>query len=178
MFTSLKKVPILIGLSLFAVVLSSGCRHKEKAESKDYTKVSIADSGHKDSVIDNKPRLYNASIPDPCLKCVVAAVRNTTQLKQFVTSPDSLKIIYEVDWASGPKLKDSLKTAGSGLIVHVFRKLTAKRDELATFTFDNVTGQMYIINDRGGSHQKLIKLDSLSKLKIRNACFWGVASGK
>ena len=178
MFTSFKKVPILIGLSLFAFVLSSGCRHKEKAESKDYTKVSIADSGHKDSVIDNKPRLYNASIPDPCLKCVIAAVRNTAQLKQFVTSPDSLKIIYEVDWASGPKLKDSLKTAGSGLIVHVFKKVSVKKDMLASFTFDNVTGQMYFINDHGGSHQQLIKLDSISRLKIRNACFWGVASGK
>jgi hypothetical protein len=178
MLTSLKKVSVMIGLGLTTIGLTVSCRHKPKAESKDYTKIRVADNGHKDSVIDNKPRLYNASIPDPCLKCVIAAVRNTGQLNQYVTSPDSSKITYEVDWASGPKLKDSLKTAGSGLIVHVFRKLPAKKDTLATFTFDNVTGQMYFISDRGGSHQQIIKLDSISRIKIRNSCFWGVASSK
>ena len=167
-----------MALGLLAIVLSGSCRHKQKAESKDYTRVKLVDSGHKDSVIDNKPRLYNASIPDPCLKCVIAAVRNTSQLKQYVTSPDSSKIVYEVDWASGPKLQDSLKTAGSGLIVHVLKKNPGKKDILAVFTFDNVTGQMYFINDHGGSYQQLIKLDTNSRLRIRNACFWGVASGK
>ena len=154
------------------------CRHQPKPESKDYTNVKLADSGHKNSVIDNKQRLYNASIPDPCLKCIVAQVRNATQIKSYVNSADSTKLVYQVDWASGPKLKDSLKKAGSGLIIHVLHKTSSGRDTLAVFTFNNVTGQLYFIDDKKQKQLETVKLDSLSRLKIRNACFWGVASVK
>jgi hypothetical protein len=154
------------------------CRHSVKPQSKDYIKVKITDSGHKDSVIDNKQRLYNASIPEPCLKCLIAEVRNAAQLKQYVNSADSSKLVYQIDWASGPKLKDSLEKAGSGMIIHVLRKTSALKDTLAVFTFDNVVGQLYFINDKNGKQLQTVKLDSLSRLKIRNACFWGVASGK
>jgi hypothetical protein len=179
MLSAVKIYACKISIGLIGLALLGSCnRHKPKPESKDYTKVKVIDSGHKDSVIDNKQRLYNASLPEPCLKCVVTAVRKTEQLKKLVSSADSSKIIYEIDWASGPKLKDSLKKAGSGLLVHVFRKTPREKTVLAVFAFDNVKGQLYLINNQKANQQELVPLDSLNRLKIRNACFWGVASNK
>jgi TATA-binding protein-associated factor Taf7 len=160
--------------TLLAIILLDSCRHQPKAVSKDYTKVTVSDSGHRDSVVNNKQRLYNASIPDPCLKCIIAAVRNTDQIKKFTGTADSSQVIYQVDWASGPKLDDSVKKAGSGLLIHVYKK-GAQKTILAAFAFDNVIDQLYLINDQ---KQQQVPLDSATRIKIRRACFWGVASGK
>lgn len=178
MLIILKRTCIILA-SAFAVAMAGSCnRHKPKPESKDYTKIEVVDSGHKDSIIDNKSRLYNASLSDPCLKCVVAAVRKTKQLSKYVNSADSSKILFEINWSSGPKLKDSLKAAGSGMIIKAFRKTPQGKATLAVFNFDNVTEQLYYIDDAVQKQQKLVKLDRLARLKIRNACFWGVASKK
>lgn len=167
------KMKLLIYACWSAVVLNA-CHHQPKAESKDYTKVKVTESGHRDSVLDDKARLYNASIPEPCLKCIVAAVRQTPQLQPYLSAADSAKIIYQVDWSSGPKLDDTLKKAGSGLLIHVFKKSSPKT-LLAAFTFDNVNGRLLLIN---GQQQTPVHLDSVTRVQIRNACFWGVASGK
>ncbi|MDB5135618.1 MAG: hypothetical protein JWP37_2221 [Mucilaginibacter sp.] len=168
----MKPQPILG--ALLAIILLASCRHQPKAVFKDYTKVTVSDSRHSDSVVDNKQRLYNASIPDPCLKCIVAAVRNTDQIKKIMGTAESSKIIYQVDWASGPKLDDTLKKAGSGLLIHVFKKGTPKT-MLAALAFDNVKDELYLIN---GHTQQQVPLDSATRIRIRKACFWGVASEK
>ena len=167
------KIKLLVYACWISLILSA-CHHQPKAESKDYTKVKVSDSGHRDSVVDNKARLYNASIPDPCLKCIVAAVRQTARVQPYVSAADSSKIIYQVDWSSGPKLDDTLKKAGSGLLIHVFKKGNPGT-LLAAFNFDNVKGRLYLINNQ---KQHQVVLDSTTRLKIRNSCFWGVASGK
>ena len=105
-------------------------------------------------------------------------LRETEQLRPLVHSADSAKIIYQVDWSSGPKLQDSLKKAGSGVIIHVIKKLPGKKDTVAVFTFDNVDEQLYFVSDRNGSHQIPVTIDNVRRLRIRNACFWGVASSK
>jgi hypothetical protein len=52
------------------------------------------------------------------------------------------------------------------------------RQTLAAYIYDNAAGQLSYINDRNGNQHQPVLLGSLDRVKIRNACFWGVPSAK
>lgn len=48
---------------------------------------------------------------------------------------------------------------------------------LASYLYNNVLGELEYFVSPNDKRPKKVKLDSVDCLKMRNACFWGVASG-
>ena len=125
-----------------------------------------------------KPRLYNTSLPDPCIKCVIQAIKRTKQVKPYIYAVDAAKVVYEVDWypAANPRSKPA--KSRSGLLINVFKDLPEMRQTLAAYIYDYASGQLSLIDSKRGNQSVPVHLDSLDRLKIRNACFGDIPSKK
>jgi hypothetical protein len=87
-------------------------------------------------------------------------------------------MVYEVDWYPSTNTGTKPPKAGSGLSIHVYKDEQAGKRLLASYIYDNSAGQLDYIISMKSKKLQTENLDSLDRLKIRNACFWGVASKK
>ncbi len=61
--------------------------------------------------------------------------------------------------------------------IDVNEKTDAKPISVTVFLYNNAIGRLYLPNNQG-KFVNDAQIDSASLKKIRNSCFWGVASAK
>jgi hypothetical protein len=166
-----------MGICLLCYIVCSSCNNKPKAISADVTKTAVAVNGKKDSVSNNPKKNYgNATVADPCVKCLIQVIQNTADYKTAVASKSANNISYVVNWAEGANTGDTTnkRSATNGLKLDLMEKGTAN-NKIASFIYDNSLSKLFLVAD---SHNIEVKVDSISLKKIRNKCYWGVASSK
>jgi hypothetical protein len=158
----------------------TACNSKPKPISNNITKTTVTVDGKKDSVINNAEKNYNnATVSEPCVKCLVGVIQSTTKYKMLTTSVPPQNIIYDVNWITSKKpvnVGDSIKII-NGMAIDINLKDGGTPKKLTTFLYNNENARFYSINDQN-QFESSIQIDSASLKKIRNSCFWGVASAK
>jgi hypothetical protein len=161
----------------FLITCSSCNNAKPKPVSNNISKTAVCVSGKKDSVINNPQKKYgNATVAEPCVKCFIEIVQTTPNYKAAVANAPSNMISYVLNWTKGTTKADTAnnRSATNALKLDVVNK-SIKGSVLATFIFDNSLSKLFTIHK--GSKIEL-KIDKVDLQKIRDRCFWGVASGK
>jgi hypothetical protein len=164
----------------FIVLGLAACQSKPKPVSNNITKTTVTVSGEKDSVINNKQKNYgNATVSEPCVKCLIGMIQQTKNYKTLTASAESQNIMYDVNWITSSRPIDV--GGGSkiinGMAIDVNSKDDGAAKKLTTYLYNNQNAQVYLLNKRN-KYVIDSKIDSASVKKIRNACFWGVASAK
>lgn len=173
MSRSIVKISALV---LYYIVCSS-CNNKPKAVSADVTKTAVTVNGKKDSVRNNPKKNYgNATVADPCVKCLIKVIQSTGDYKTAVASKSVTNISYVVNWAEGANTGDTTnkRSTTNGLKLDVMGK-GATNNKIASFIYDNSLSKLFLV---GNNHNTEVKVDSISLKNIRNKCYWGVASSK
>jgi len=134
----------------------------------------------KDSVINNAEKNYgNATVSEPCVKCLVGIIQQTEKYKMLITSILPQNIIYEINWITSSTPKDmgnGIKII-NGMQIAIDNKASGTRKKITTYLYDNENGQFDLLNSQN-SYAADTKVDSAYLKKIRNSCFWGVTSAK
>ena len=174
----IKAILPLYGLALF-VFLS--CNHsKPKPISNDVTKTSVAVNGKKDSVINNPQKNYgNATVSEPCVKCLLQVIQAMPAFKTATTSVPVNGLLYKVNWITSSKPVDMGGEGKivNGMMINVNEKMENGQKKLITYLYNNAKGEIYTtIDQKNFKNEQTVSDTSLKK--IRNACFWGVASAK
>ncbi|MBD1391978.1 hypothetical protein [Mucilaginibacter glaciei] len=175
----IRSVPTIAAIYMLFVLFACN-NSKPKPTSADVTKQTIRVNGKKDSVINNAKKNYgNATIADPCIRCLVRAVQLTAEYKQNIAGVEAKRVIYKINWVIADGTVDTLNTKGAtnALRVDVVDK-GQKGKNLSAFIYDNSIAKLYFLKNNLRSGQMEVKIDSVQLKKIRNACYWGVASGK
>lgn len=171
---------IVFAAAALSVALLS-CNHsKPKPISNDVTKTAVAVNGKKDSVINNPQKNYgNATVSEPCVKCLLQVIHATPGFKKATGSVPANSLLYKVNWITSSKPVD-LGNKGkivNGMMIDVSQKMQNSQKRLATYLYNNANGEIYATIG-----QQIFKNDEsvsdASLKKIRNSCFWGVASAK
>ena len=169
---------ILIALAFISLV---SCNHsKPKPISKDITKTAVMVNGRKDSVINNPEKNYgNATVAEPCVKCLIAAIQKTDSYKNLTSAIPNQNMMYDVNWITSSKPMDigNGDKIVNGMDIVINLKGTGSTKKLVTYLYNNENAQFYLLDNQNKLAVDL-KADSISLIKIRNACFWGVASAK
>jgi hypothetical protein len=170
-------------LALFGLFLSglAACeRSKPKPVSNNITKTVVTVNGKKDSVINNPEKNYgNATISEPCVKCLLQIIQKTDSYKRVTAQIPQQEIIYDVNWITSrtPKEIGDGNKIINGMEIDVNEKTSSKPKAITTFLYNNATARFYLRNSQGNFDNDT-QVDSVSLKKIRNSCFWGVASAK
>ena len=165
--------------SVFCIAITACNRHKPQPVSSNITKTTVLVNGKKDSVINNAQKNYgNATVSDPCVRCLIQVVQATDEYKAAITNVNSRNIIYNVNWAKSPTLADTANTKSStgALNVDVIEKGKPNK-KLSLFMYDNSTGKLYFTKETDNNDKIELKISVDALKRIRNACYWGVASG-
>jgi hypothetical protein len=177
-FTMNRKQTALIALGLIGL---TACNHsKPKPVSNNITKTTVTVNGKKDSVINNPQKNYgNATVSEPCVKCLIEIIQSKSGYKKLTAGTTQKKIVYHVNWitSSTPKDLGDGHQIINGMAIDVNKKTANASEKLITYLYDNKDAQFYLLNDQ----KKYIadeKISDISLKKIRNSCFWGVASAK
>jgi hypothetical protein len=88
-------------------------------------------------------------------------------------------MIYKVNWITSKTPADigSNGKIVNGMAINVNLKDGGAPKKLTTFLYDNENARLYV-SDKQNNYHLSPKIDSISLKKIRNSCFWGVASAK
>lgn len=171
----MKRLILILSLS----IVFTACHHPaDKPVSNNITKTTVTVNGKKDSVLNNQEKNYgNATIADPCVKCLLGIIQQTSDFKSATKAVPSKNIIYAFDWITSktPRQINGLQI-NSGMRVSVTQKADTGKVSLAIYLYDNKTSKLYNKDAKPGNIA--IPIDSLSIKKIQNSCFWGVASSK
>ena len=166
---------LLTGLSITA------CNHdKLKPATTDLNKTAITVNGQKDSVLNNPKDNYgNATIPEPCVKCLIKAVLVQDHYKTSIKGVPDSQINYVVNWVKADGLADTIKNkqATNGLRLDVLQKGSNSK-KLSSFVYDNSLAKLYFVDTKVNSKKIEIKAAENDLKRIRNGCYWGVASSK
>lgn len=155
-------------------------RSKPKPISNDISKTTVTVGGKKDSVINNPQKNYgNATIADPCVKTLVRTLRKTDGYKIATIGKPAKNIIYEVNWITStkPKAIGSGVQIINGMEIAVLEKRSSEKKRLTSFVYNNAEGRLYV-ETGADNYTPDVQIDTASLKKIRNSCFWGVASSK
>jgi hypothetical protein len=162
-----------------ALVILLACNHSaDKPVSNNITKTTVTVNGRKDSVLNNQEKNYgNATVADPCVKCLLAIIQQSSDYKTATAKASAKSIIYAFDWITS-KTPQQINGGqiNSGMRVSVMQKTGDQKDNLAIFLYNNENSKLY--NKEAKTATDTISIDSISKKRIRNSCFWGVASSK
>jgi hypothetical protein len=169
------------GFAIFILMMVAACNHsKPKPISNNITKTTVTVDGKKDSVINNTQKNYgNATVSEPCVKCLIAVIQNTDSYKKLTGALPPQKIIYAVNWITStkPRAIGNRNRIINGMAVDVNQKTGTETQRMITYLYNNADSRLYLINSKnkfdGG-----ITVGDTSLTKIRNSCFWGVASAK
>ncbi|TFF39585.1 hypothetical protein [Mucilaginibacter psychrotolerans] len=166
-------------LSVFAIALVAACNNntsKPKPVSNTLSKTAITLNGKKDSVINNPDKNYgNATIAEPCVKCLITAVKADENYKKVVKTEKDIKFVvnYVKNLQIGGEDINQAK-ATNALRVDVIDKIPAQH-RVATYIYDNSVAKLYLLAKNTPIE---LKTDTILLKKIRNGCYWGVVSGK
>ena len=169
---------IRISCLLIALLLFAACdRSKPKPMSNNISKTNVTVNGKKDSVINNPQKRYgNATIAEPCVKCLLQVIQNSESYKNATQSVKHNDIIYTVGWVSKKIKNIGNDSIGNGMQVDVIQKADSQQISLSTYLYDNSNSKLYLLNKKMKYEAEPLIIDSMSLKKIRNSCFWGVAS--
>ena len=166
---------LMIGVALIS------CNHdKPKPITTDLNKTTVTVNGKKDSVLNNPKDNYgNATIAEPCVKCMITAVQADDHYKKSIANVPVNNISYIVNWVKADGLPDSLsnKHATNGLRLDVIEKGQAHK-KLSSFVYDNSVARLYYIDNTQNNTKTEVNTDLNNLKRIRNGCYWGVASSK
>jgi hypothetical protein len=169
---------IFMGVALFT--FNSCNRSKPKPISKDITKTTVTVNGKKDSVINNPEKNYGyATVPEPCVKCLLLVIQKTDSYEKLTSAIPPQNIIYEVNWITSSHpidIGDGSRII-NGMAINVNLKGTRRPINLTTYLYNNENARLYLLNKQNKFDGDVIVSDTSLK-KIRNSCFWGVASAK
>jgi len=173
-----KSASIIITLLFF--IFSTACtRNKPKPQSTDISKQTVLVNGKKDSVINNTKKNYgNATVSEPCVKCLIQAAQSTNEYKASIAGASAKNIIYAVNWIKAGKLADTINARGSAgaLRLDIVDKVENNK-KLSSFIYDNSVAKLFFIQNGSENSKQELKINEITLKKIRNACYWGVASG-
>ena len=164
------------------IVALSACGHsKPKPVSNDISKTALQVAGKKDSVINNPQKNYGtATVADPCVKCLLQVIEASKSYKENTASISPVDISYTVNWvkASAPAEPADSSNATNGLRVDVRKNENGEEKKMFSYVYDNQNGTMYLLNNQNKYQQQVSSVTPAILKKIRNSCYWGVASGK
>jgi hypothetical protein len=164
-----------------AIALSA-CQHaKTKPVSNDITKTTVQIAGKRDSVINNPQKNYGtATVAELCVKCLLQVIQASKSFKQNTASVSSQNIAYTVNWirASAPAEAADKSNTTNGLRIDVKKNEEGEDHDLCSYVYNNQSGAMYLLNNAGKYQQPISGISPEILKKIRNSCYWGVASGK
>jgi hypothetical protein len=162
-------------ISAIALITLGACNgNKPKPVSDTLAKTIITVNGKKDSVINNPQKNYgNATIADPCVKCLIEIVKADENYKKAAVSERDIKFIINYVKTVQPQDTVSEVKATNALRVDVVDKMPAPH-KISSFLYDNNLAKVYFLT---GNSKKELKTDSVLLKKVRNSCYWGVASG-
>ncbi len=171
-----RKQIICIALALLGL---AACNHP-KAISNDITKTTVTLNGKKDSVINNPEKNYgNATVSEPCVKCLLRIIQETESYKKVTAGVPQKQIVYDVNWITSSKPKDlgTGKRVINGMEIDVNEKTSSTSKKVTIFIYDNENAQFYLLTNQN-KYEEDEKISDASLKKVRNKCFWGVASAK
>jgi hypothetical protein len=166
--------------AIFLIVAIAACdRSKPKAVSNNITKTSVTVDGKKDSVINNPEKNYgNATVSEPCVKCLIDVIQQSKNYKAVTSASEAANIAYNVNWITSSKpVSIGSGRIVNGMAVDVNLKDDGNSKKLTTFLYNNEDAKIYFLNAKN-NYDIDSKVDSFSLKRIRNNCFWGVASSK
>lgn len=164
-------------LLLYYIVCVSCNNNKPKPASEDVTKTAVTVNDHKDSVTNNPEKKYgNATVADPCVKCLIQVVQSTEEYKTAVIAKSAGNLNYIVNWVKGATPGDTTnkRNVTNALKLDVMEKGVVN-NKIASFIYDNSLSKLYLA---GNGKNTELKVDTIAIKKIRMKCFWGVASSK
>lgn len=153
---------------------------KPKPVSNDISKTVVLVNGKKDSVLNNQEKNYgNATVADPCVKCLLQVIQGSDSYKNATRSVQPKDVIYKFDWITSKTPRQiNGNPVNSGMQIAVIQKTAARRIKLATYLYNNANEKLYLFSKDRKLADNALPIDSSSLKKIRNSCFWGVASAK
>ncbi|RWY50327.1 hypothetical protein [Mucilaginibacter gilvus] len=162
-------------ISAIALITLGACNsNKPKPASDTVTKTAVVVNGKKDSVINNPQKNYgNATIAEPCVKCLLEIVKADYNYKKAAMSEKEVKFIINYVKTVQPQDTISEIKSTNALRVDVIDKIPAPH-KIASFLYDNNLAKVYSL---AGNTKIEVKTDAALLKKIRNSCYWGVASG-
>lgn len=172
---------ISVILTVCLLLLAACDQSKPKPISNNIEKTRVIVNGKKDSVINNPAKIYGtATVPEPCVKCLLQVIQKSDSYKKATGSVQHDHIIYAIDWVSrkNPAPQVNGNTISNGMQVNIMQKADSQRVNLSTYLFDNSNSKLYLLGGKMKYEADPIAIDSISLKKIRNSCFWGVASAK
>jgi predicted component of type VI protein secretion system len=165
-------------LLLFAAVLVMGCSHKPKPISNNITKTTVTVDGKKDSVINNPKKNYGtATISDPCTRLLLQNIQASNHFKSLTAGKSATSISYTINWvkAAEPKMRSNGGKITNGIEVAVIEKKDKTKSKIGSYIYNNEDAKLYDVN-KDGQYDELDNVDSAELKRIRNGCYWGVAS--
>lgn len=169
---------------LLTAIATSACNQpkaKPLPVSKDITKTAVQVAGKKDSVFNNPQKNYGpATVAEPCVKCLLQVIQDSKSFKDNTASLSSQDINYTVNWvkASDPSLKPDTSNKTNAVRVDVKKIEDGEDKKLCSYVYNNTDGTMYLINAQNKMEHAVSSITPELLKKIRNSCYWGVASGK
>lgn len=170
--------------SCFCVLIIALCAcssPKPNPVSNDVSKTTVQVAGKKDSVINNPQKNYGtATVADPCVKCLLQVIQTSKSYKENTASVLPQNITYTVNWirASAPAEPANSSKITNGLKVDVRQNEDGEEKKLCAYVYNNENGSMYLLNNENKYQQQVSSVTPAILKKIRNSCYWGVASGK
>ncbi|QQL50909.1 hypothetical protein [Mucilaginibacter ginkgonis] len=166
-------------IALALIVTISACNNKPKPISKNVNKTVVIVNGKKDSVTNNPQKNYsNSTIPDVCTKTLLSIIQDTPNFKRLTTGKDAKNLVYVVNWvkAETPADRDNGSKITNGIELIVNEKTGGNKNKLGSYIYNNEDAKLYY--DAGAKYQPLAGADTISTKRLRNGCYWGVASHK
>jgi hypothetical protein len=165
----------LLALVITLSVLAACHGNKPKPVSDTLSKTAVVVNNKKDSVINNPHKNYgNATISEPCIKCLMAVVQADDNYKKAVLKEQDVKFIVNYVKTVEPQDTISEIKATNALRVDVIDKLP-KPHKVSSYIYDNISAKLYFVAVNSKTE---VKTDTNALKKIRNSCYWGVASGR
>jgi hypothetical protein len=174
-----KQAAALLFIFTLSIVFASCNQNKPKPVSKNLTKTAVLINNKKDSVINNPKKNYgNATIAEPCIKCLIQAVQADSHYKASINGIPAKNLLYIANWVTTGNVADTAnsKSATSGLRLDVVDKVSNDK-KLASYIYDNSLARFYYLQKNSSVKKIQVNANDASLKRIRNACYWGVASG-
>lgn len=176
---SIVKLNACLGILIMTLLACN--QSKPKSVSNDISKTTVQVAGKKDSVINNPQKNYgSATVADPCVKCLLQVIQNSKSYKENTASVSPQDISYTVNWikASAPAEPANGSTTTNGLKVDVRENTNGEEKKLCSYLYNNQSGFMYLLDSQNKYQREVSSVTPEILKKIRNSCYWGVASVK
>ncbi|AYL95015.1 hypothetical protein [Mucilaginibacter celer] len=154
---------------------------KPQPISNDVSKTAVAVAGKTDSVINNPGKKYgNATVAEPCVKCLLQVIQDSKSYKENTVNIAAANINYTINWvkASAPALSADSSRSANGIRIDVKKDEDGEDTRLCSYLYNNTSGTMYLLNGENKYEHEISGITPAILKKIRNACYWGVASAK